>query len=162
MRSTESARIELGAVPVAEIRINARSRDGIPAVLLGLQQICTAERLREKVFALLESQVHPRVRKDTARAWTCGGSCAWRWTATLIDWWPRRVPAAGKKSGDILRGCCDACCVETDIHYPTDVSVLQDAMRRLAAKPRASQIAAGRRGGGVRRDRQRRMFHIAG
>ncbi len=67
MRQTESAPAELGAVPIAAIQIDARSRDDIPAVLLGLQHIHTSESLREKVFARLESQASPRVRKDTGR-----------------------------------------------------------------------------------------------
>ena len=48
---------------------------------------------------------------------------------------------AGKKPGAPLRGRCDSFAVETDVHYPTDVSLLWDAMRcsirataRLAAK----------------------------
>ena len=36
---------------------------------------------------------------------------------------------ARKKSGEILRGRCDSFCVETDVHYPTDVWLLWDAMR---------------------------------
>ncbi len=67
MRQTESAPAELGAVPIAAIQIDARSRDDIPAVLLGLQHIHTSESLREKVFARLESQASPRVRRDTGR-----------------------------------------------------------------------------------------------
>ena len=36
---------------------------------------------------------------------------------------------AGKKLGAPLRGRCDSFAVETDVHYPTDVSLLWDAMR---------------------------------
>ncbi len=35
----------------------------------------------------------------------------------------------GKKSGEALRGRCDSFVVETDVHYPTDVSLLWDSMR---------------------------------
>ena len=38
---------------------------------------------------------------------------------------------ARKKPGEPLRGRCDSFAVETDVHYPTDVSLLWDAMRRL-------------------------------
>ena len=38
---------------------------------------------------------------------------------------------AGKKSGAPLRGRCDSFVVETDVHYPTDVNLLWDAMRCL-------------------------------
>ena len=36
---------------------------------------------------------------------------------------------AGKKPGEKLRGRCDSFCVETDVHFPTDVNLLADAMR---------------------------------
>ena len=35
----------------------------------------------------------------------------------------------GKKPGEPLRGRCDSFVVETNVHYPTDVSLLWDAMR---------------------------------
>ena len=35
----------------------------------------------------------------------------------------------GKKPDEPLRGRCDSFVVETNVHYPTDVSLLQDAMR---------------------------------
>ena len=38
---------------------------------------------------------------------------------------------AKKKPGEPLRGRCDSFVVETDVHYPTDVSLLWDAVRCL-------------------------------
>ena len=38
---------------------------------------------------------------------------------------------ARKKPGEPLRGRCDSFVVETDVHYPTDVNLLWDAMRCL-------------------------------
>jgi hypothetical protein len=38
---------------------------------------------------------------------------------------------AGKKPGEPLRGRCDSFVVETNVHYPTDVGLLWDAMRCL-------------------------------
>ena len=35
----------------------------------------------------------------------------------------------GKKPGEPLRGRCDSFVAETNVHYPTDVGLLQDAMR---------------------------------
>ena len=35
----------------------------------------------------------------------------------------------GKKPGEPLRGRCDSFVAKTNVHYPTDVSLLQDAMR---------------------------------
>ena len=48
---------------------------------------------------------------------------------------------AKKKPGEPLRGRCDSFVVETDVHYPTDVSLLWDAMRCLL---RETGQAAGR------------------
>ncbi|MBE9592177.1 MAG: ISNCY family transposase, partial [Proteobacteria bacterium] len=36
----------------------------------------------------------------------------------------------GKKDGDDLKGSCDSFVVETDVHYPTDINLLFDAIRR--------------------------------
>ena len=36
----------------------------------------------------------------------------------------------GKKEGDDLRGSCDSFVVETDVHYPTDINLLFDAIRK--------------------------------
>ena len=50
---------------------------------------------------------------------------------------------ARKKPGAPLRGRCDSFVVETDVHYPTDVNLLWDAMRCLV---RETGRAAGRHG----------------
>ncbi len=69
---------------------------------------------------------------------------------------------ARKKPGEPLRGRCDSFVVETDVHYPTDVNLLWDAMRRLV---RETGRSAGRHGiGGWRQWRHqsrlvRRLFH---
>ena len=39
--------------------------------------------------------------------------------------------ALGHRAGQALRGRCDSFAAETDVHYPTDVSLLWDAMRCL-------------------------------
>ena len=36
-----------------------------------------------------------------------------------------------KKAGEALRGRCDSFVVETDVHYPTDINLLLDAMRKV-------------------------------
>jgi len=36
-----------------------------------------------------------------------------------------------KKSGDILKGSCDSFVLETNVHYPTDISMLWDAVRKI-------------------------------
>ena len=36
----------------------------------------------------------------------------------------------GKKDGEDLKGSCDSFVVETDVHYPTDINLLFDAIRQ--------------------------------
>lgn len=38
---------------------------------------------------------------------------------------------ANKKLGEALRGRCDSFVVETDVHFPTDINLLYDAMRKV-------------------------------
>ena len=57
-------------------------------------------------------------------------------TPELLDKINQIVVDAGhglikKKAGDILRGRCDSFVVETNVHYPTDISLLFDATRKV-------------------------------
>lgn len=57
-------------------------------------------------------------------------------TPELLDDINQRIVASGhlvakKKSGEALRGRCDSFVVETDVHYPTDINLLFDAMRKV-------------------------------
>ena len=56
-------------------------------------------------------------------------------TPELLDKINQVVVSAGhvlvkKKEGEALRGRCDSFVVETDVHYPTDINLLYDAMRK--------------------------------
>ncbi len=54
----------------------------------------------------------------------------------------------GKKPGETLCGRADSFCVETNVHYPTDVNLLWDAMRctvrEAASLARALQLGGWR------------------
>ena len=57
-------------------------------------------------------------------------------TPELLDRINQVVVSAGhglvkKKAGEALRGRCDSFVVETDVHYPTDINLLFDAMRKV-------------------------------
>ncbi len=67
MRLAHSAQLELGAVPIENIHTGAKSRDDIPAILLGLRHLCASPDLRRQVFELLEAEVAPAARKDIGR-----------------------------------------------------------------------------------------------
>jgi len=57
-------------------------------------------------------------------------------TPELLDKINQVVVSAGhdlvkKKGSEALRGRCDSFVVETDVHYPTDINLLFDAMRKV-------------------------------
>jgi len=57
-------------------------------------------------------------------------------TPELLDEINQIVIRAGhvllkKKDGEILRGRCDSFVVETNVHFPTDINLLWDAMRKV-------------------------------
>ena len=67
MRVVQNSQIRLGELAIAEIRIDERSRDDIPAVLRGLQEIYTHDEKREQLFALLEESLTSKTRHTTGR-----------------------------------------------------------------------------------------------
>jgi IS5 family transposase len=57
-------------------------------------------------------------------------------TPELLDEINQLIVGAGhklvkKKDGEALRGRCDSFVVETDVHFPTDISLLYDAVRKV-------------------------------
>ena len=49
----------------------------------------------------------------------------------------------GANAAEGLRARCDSFVVETDVHYPTDVSLLRDALRRIVVLAAGLCLAAG-------------------
>ncbi len=186
MRQVRKSQFELGEVRIEDIEIDLKSRDDIPALLLGLQHLHGDAELRTRLFALLEAHILPGTDRKVGRP----GMELWRILVmgvvkqglgcdfdrvhdlvnehrtiraflghgafsekhryeyqTVIDnvcpMTPELLSAVGqlvvesghavarKKPGAPLRGRCDSFVVETDVHYPTDVSLLWDAMRCL-------------------------------
>jgi hypothetical protein len=184
MREVRNAQMKIGEIDVSQIKFDLRSRDDIPKVLRGLQHLYMNEPLREKVFALLENEIAPKVNKQNGRP----GMTLWRILVfgvlrldlnidydrlhelsnqhrtlrqmlghglydedneyayqTLVDNVGLLTPevlgklnqiivegghALVKKGEGALRGRCDSFVVETDVHFPTDISLLWDAMRK--------------------------------
>ena len=60
MRKRFEQQLELGGVPISEVKLPVRSRDELPPVMAGLQQIFVTPELNARVFAMLEEK-------------TCGG-----------------------------------------------------------------------------------------
>ena len=204
MRSVQNPQPSLGQIPIEDIQFDPRSRDDIPAVLLGIQSIYTDSILRDKVFQLLElhllcdpdsagdrqdcptgnapvgidpwhgrpgmdlwnilvlgllkqglncdyDRLHELASKhlDVRRMLGCsdvqeGPFFSQRTvvrnvsllTPDLLAEVNRIVVGAGHDlvghdGSQSLQGRCDSVVVETDVHYPTDVSLLWDAVRSL-------------------------------
>ena len=186
MREVHRRQFQLGQVPIEKIWINPKSRDDIPAVLKGLQYIWSDEKLRARLFALLDEHIVPETDRTVGRPgmelWQVlvlgvlkqGLGCDFDRLHDLANHHetiraflghsdfgdrtryeyqrvvdnvslltPELLSAVGqlvvesghkvakKKPGEPLRGRCDSFVVETDVHYPTDVSLLWDAMRCL-------------------------------
>jgi transposase, IS5 family len=70
-------------------------------------------------------------------------------TPELLDKINQVVVEAGhvvlkKKESEVLRGRCDSFVVETNVHYPTDINLLFDAMRKVIELTANLCIAYGR------------------
>ena len=186
MRQTRKSQLALGEARIEDIKLDHKSRDDIPAVLLGLQHLYSHKQTRDKLFSLLEEHILPGTNRNVGRP----GMELWRvlvmgvlkqglgcdfdrlhelvnqhrtvreflghgafsqgdtyelqtiidnvylLTPELLSEIGRLVVESGhavarKKPGEPLRGRCDSFVVETDVHYPTDVNLLWDAMRCL-------------------------------
>ena len=67
MRNVIELRRRLGSVPIGDIELDAKSRDDIPAVLIGLQAIWGNGETRDELLRLLDERILPGVRRDTGR-----------------------------------------------------------------------------------------------
>jgi len=189
MRQIFNPQRPLGAIDIADIELDPKSRDDIPQMLRGLQAIYTDPVLRSEVFAILAEMLPTRhgeaVRTDTGRP----GMDQWKilvlgvlrlglntdydrihelanqhktiremlghsglfdetqykldtikdnlrlFTPEILDRINGAVVRAGhrlvKKSPESERSVrIDSFVVETDVHYPTDLSLLFDAVRK--------------------------------
>ena len=186
MRQVLHPQMVLGELDVEAIELNLKSRDDIPALLLGLQHLYADDQFRTRLFALLEKHVLPGVDRKVGRPgmelWRIlvmgvvkqGLGCDFDRLHELVnehktlrrflghaDVWdetpyqyqtvvdnvgllrPELLVAvnrlivesghavARKRPGEPLRGRCDSFVAETDVHYPTDVRLLWDALRCL-------------------------------
>jgi hypothetical protein len=194
VRDTFPAQRTLGEIDIADIKIDVRSRDDIPLILLGLQHIYCSDDLREKVFEIIKdilpTQLVDGQAKPVSAELGCPGMNQWtilvlgslrlclnadfdrihelanqhrtlRLMLGIADWDEKtfslqtlkdnlqlftpdilaRINKAVVEAGYALlgkkntpapvAGRCDSFVVETDVHFPTDISLLYDAMRVL-------------------------------
>lgn len=186
MRRVINPQLQLGGTSIGNIKIDLKSRDDIPPLLLGLQHIYTNVELRGRVFEILAQNISPDTDNTTGRP----GMDLWKilvfgvlrlnlnWdydrlvemvnnhktiremighsslfddheyklqtvkdnvsllTPEILDEINTVVVEAGhsivnKKEGEDLSGRCDSFVVETNVHYPTDINLLFDAMRKV-------------------------------
>ena len=67
MRIAEKKQLQLGDLPISEIEIDFKSRDDIPAVLLGLQHVHSNQTIRENIFSILEDHCTTKISQSTGR-----------------------------------------------------------------------------------------------
>jgi IS5 family transposase len=186
MRKVIDIQMKFGEVDIAKIKFDPRSRDEIPKLLMGLQEIYCNRKVRDKVFTALRDLIPEGVDQNNGRRgmdlWkilvlgTIRLCCNWDYdklmeisnnhktlrmmlghsslyddyyyplqtlkdnlslfTPEVLDHINRIVlqhghQLIGKKKDEGLRASCDSFVVETDVHYPTDINLLFDAMRKV-------------------------------
>jgi transposase, IS5 family len=186
MRKVIDMQMKFGEVDIATIDFDPRSRDEIPKLLMGLQEIYCNRKVRDAVFAALCDLIPEGVDANNGRRgmdlWkilvlgTLRLSCNWNYDklmdiannhktlrlmlghSSILDeyYYPLQTlkdnlslftpevldrinqlvlqhgyQIVGKKKDEGLRASCDSFVVETDVHYPTDINLLFDAMRKV-------------------------------
>ena len=197
MRVAIPTQLSLDEVDIGQIQFDLKSRDDIPRILRGLQQVYLNETLREQIFALLDAKFQPQRSKTNGRP----GMALWHILVlgvvrldlnegydrlhelanqhitlrlmlgcgpynetefhyqTLMDNVSLLSPelleeintlivneghVIAKKGDAPLRGRCDSFVVETNVHYPTDITLLLDAMRKAITLIARQSEAAGK------------------
>ncbi len=71
MRKVIEPQMGIGEIAIADIPIDLQSRDEIPEVLIGLQELYCDRSLRMKIFEALKDQVPEEVCPDKGRRGMC-------------------------------------------------------------------------------------------
>ncbi len=197
MRKVQNLQMKLGEKSIKDIKIDLKSRDDIPKLLLGLQHIYVTPETREEVFQVLKELLPNSAKnKDQKADPEKGRKGMEQWKILVLgtlrlglnrdydhiqelanqhktirqmlghsDWWEdkttyelqtikdnlclftpdmlERINQIVVRSGHTLLkknrkttliGRCDSFVVETDIHFPTDINLLLDAIRKIIQK----------------------------
>lgn len=67
MRQVENNQLQIGQEEIAKIKFNPKSRDDIPKILRGLQEIYVTDELREGVFSILEELIPENIDPNNGR-----------------------------------------------------------------------------------------------
>jgi len=185
MRKVIQEQMKFGEVAISDIEFDVRSRDEIPKLLLGLQEVYCNLTARRQVFEVLVNLVPKDVNPHKGRRgmdlWkilvlgVLRLNCNWDYdklkeiadnhktvrlmlghskmdedfryalqtlkdnvsmfTTENIDKISEIVvkhglQVIGKQPDQKLNASCDSFVLETDVHYPTDINLLFDAMRK--------------------------------
>jgi len=211
--------MKFGEVGISRIEFDLRSRDEIPKLLMGLQEIYCNRKVRSQVFKVLRDLIPDGIDQNNGRRgmdlWkilvlgTLRLCCNWDYDKlmdiannhktlrlmlghgslyedyhyplqTLKDNVSLFTPEVldrinqivlqhghqliGKKKDEGLKASCDSFVVETDVHYPTDINLLFDAMRKVIILTMAlcdNLGVSGWRKGVYRLKKIKKYFHKA-
>ncbi len=186
MRKVMEPQMTIGEVSIADIEFDLRSRDEIPKILIGLQELYCDRSLRKNIFEALKGltpeNVSPNKGRKGMNLWTIlvlgvlrlvsnwdfdklteiannhitlrlllGHSLFGKpfryalqtvkdnialFTPEILDKINQIVVNHGhnivfKTHEAELKGSCDSFPVETDVHFPTDINLLLDALRKI-------------------------------
>ena len=67
MRKLRNRQLELGEIRIEDIKLNLKSRDGVPALLIGLQYLYSQEALRNRLFAIMDECILPGINRKVGR-----------------------------------------------------------------------------------------------
>ena len=67
MRNLRNPQLERGEVRIEDIKLNHKSRDDMPALLIELKYLYSQETLRDRLFALLDEFILPGINKKVGR-----------------------------------------------------------------------------------------------
>ena len=67
MRKIKELQLQLGEVAIENVRFDYKSRDNIPAILIGLQHIYSNPETRKELFSILEKRFLPEVNLNVGR-----------------------------------------------------------------------------------------------
>jgi chloramphenicol 3-O-phosphotransferase len=74
MRLVQARQLQIGEKDISKIKLDVKSRDDIPQILLGLQYLYSNEAIREEIFEVLEKLVPEGIDKKNGRP----GMYLWR------------------------------------------------------------------------------------
>ena len=67
MRELRNRQLELGEIRIEDIKLNLKFRDGVPALLIGLQYLFPQKAWRDRLFAIMDECILPGINRKVGR-----------------------------------------------------------------------------------------------